>query len=212
MGGLMTDLNLASRPARNEALPAIAFYVGLVALLALSVKHAFVVRSLMPDQTSTRKAEVTALEEEASRLRRESAALRGPLPDKAVLARWAAIKELVDKRTFSWTRLLARLETVIPQGVRIAAIAPRVEKGVVHLELTVEVQSSEAGLELLKRLQQRSAFRDATPISDTSKDEGSEYRYSMLYDPSAPDEARPAAPTTPADDADATEGEGEESP
>lgn len=209
----MTDLNLASRPARNETLPALAFYVALSALLALSVKHAFVVRSLMPDRTSTRRAEVTALEEEAGRIRRESASLRDPLPDKAVLARWAAIKELVDKRTFSWTRLLQRLETVIPEGVRILAIAPHVNKGVMNLDLAVEVQSSEAGLELLKRLQQRAAFRDAMPISDSApQDQVREYRYSMRYDPSAPDEARPAAAKTPVDDAADPEAEAEESP
>lgn len=210
----MAELNLASRPARNETLPTLAFYLGLAALLALTAKHAFVVRDLMPGRTSARRAEVLALEEEQGRIRRESASLRGPLPDKAVLARWAAIKVLVDRRTFSWTRLLARLETVIPEGVRILAIAPRVDKGLVTLELAVAVRSSEAGLEILKRLQQRAAFRDAMPISDSaSKDDVSEYRYSMRYDPSAPDEARPAADaqeSQAADDSDAP-ADGEES-
>jgi len=208
----MTDLNLASRPARNETLPTLAFVFALVALLGLTAKHVAVARSLMPDRISTRRQEVDALEAEADRIRRESASLRSPLPDKAVLARWAAIKELVDKRTFSWTRLLARLETVIPEGVRIVAIAPRVDKETVHLELTAEVQSSEAGLELLKRLQQRSAFREAMPVSERSNNEVNEYRYSMRYDPSAPDEAHPAAATSPEEDADVPEAEAEESP
>jgi len=182
-------------------------------LVGLTAQHVAVVRSLMPDRISTRRQEVDALEAEAGRIRRESAGLRGPLPDKAVLARWAALKELVDKRTFSWTRLLARLETVIPEGVRIVAIAPHMDKSTVELDLTVEVQSSEAGLELLKRLQQRSAFRDAMPISDSSlKDEVSEYRYSMRYDPSAPDEARPAAATPPEEDEPVTGEETEEFP
>ena len=102
---------------------------------------------------------------------------------------------------------------MIPQGVRIVAIAPHMDKSTVELDLTVEVQSSEAGLELLKRLQQRSAFRDAMPLSDSSlKDEVGEYRYSMRYDPSAPDEARPVAATPPAEDAAAPEEEAEESP
>ncbi len=186
----MADLNLASRPARNETLPTLAFYVGLVALVALTVEHGLVVRGLMPDRTSARKAEVARLEDEATDIRRRAADLRAPAPDKALVARWAAIKDLVDKRTFSWTRLLSRLEPLIPEGVRITSIAPQVEKGSIQLDLVVEAQSYDEGLVLLQRLQQRAAFREARPVSATVKDEVSEYHYTMRYDPSAPDEGR----------------------
>jgi Tfp pilus assembly protein PilN len=188
----MADLNLASRPARNETLPTLGFYVALAALMGVTVEHGITVRSLMPDRTSARRAEVARLEEDAARIRVQAAALRSPAPDKGVVARWVAIKDLVDKRTFSWTKLLSRLETVIPEGVRITAIVPHVEKGTVQLELTVEAQSYEEGLVLLQRLQQRAAFRGPRPVSASSKDDVSEYRYSMEYDPTAPDEARAA--------------------
>jgi Tfp pilus assembly protein PilN len=184
----MADLNLASRPARNETLPTLTFYVGLVALVALTVEHGLVVRGLMPDRTSARKAEVARLEDEAADIRRRAADLRAPAPDKALVARWTAIKDLVDKRTFSWTRLLSRLEPLIPVGVRITSIAPQVEKGSIQLDLVVEAQSYDEGLVLLQRLQQRAAFREARPVSAAVKDEVSEYHYTMRYDPSAPDE------------------------
>jgi hypothetical protein len=205
----MADLNLASRPARNETLPTIGFYVGLAALVVLTVEHGFVVRGLLPDRTSARKAEVARLEGEAESIRKRAVALRGPAPDKAVVLRWAAIKDLVDKRTFSWTKLLSRLETLTPEGVRITSIAPQVEKGRIHLDLDVEARSYDKGLELLQRLQRRAAFRDARPVSATVKDDVSEYHYTMLYDPTAPDEGRPAgsaagplADATPSDDED----------
>jgi Tfp pilus assembly protein PilN len=213
----MTDLNLASRPARNPTLPTLGFYAALVLLLAVTVRHGFVVRSLMPDRTSVRRAEAARLEEEAVGLRRRAAAaLRAPAPDKAVVARWAAIKDLVDRRTFSWTKLLSRLETVIPEGVRITAINPHVEKGRIKLELTAEAQSYEEGLALLQRLQTRAAFRDVSPVSASEKEDVSEQRYVMWYDPSAPDEARPAPSTgdsgAAAADADASDDEPEDVP
>ncbi len=187
----MADLNLASRPARNETLPSLGFYVGLVVLLALSVEHGFVVRGLMPDRTSARRAAVARLQAEAASIRSRAAALRSPAPDKAVVARWAALKDLVDKRTFSWTKLLSRLESLIPEGVRITSIAPTVEKGTIKLDLVVEAQSYDEGLVLLQRLQQRAAFRDARPVSAAAREDVSEYHYTMLYDPAAPDEAHP---------------------
>ena len=189
----MADLNLASRPARNETLPTLGFYVGLVVLLVLSVEHGFVVRALMPDRTSARRAEVARLQAEAASIRSRAAALRSPAPDKAVVARWAAIKDLVDKRTFSWTKLLSRLERLIPEGVRITSIAPAVEKGTIQLDLAVEAQSYDEGLVLLQRLQERAAFRDVIPVSAATREDLSEYHYTMLYDPAAPDEAHPAA-------------------
>ena len=126
----MRALNLATPafPQRDAARTWPLPLLGRV-LVAVTAKHAFVVRALLPDRTSALHDEVDALEAEAARLRAEAGGLRGPAPDAALVARWSLIKDLVDQRTFSWTRLLARLEKVIPEGVRIAAIAPTVRRG-----------------------------------------------------------------------------------
>jgi Tfp pilus assembly protein PilN len=191
-------LNLASRPARNEVLPALLFYLALAAALAMTVKHGFVLRRLLPDKTSALHARVTSLQSEAARLRGEGAALRGPAPDPAVVARWSELKDLVDRRTFSWTRLLASLERVVPEGVRVSAILPSVKGGQIHLEISAQAQSTAAGFELLKRLQARPEFEDAVPLSVAEsgrEGEGTkEFHIKMRYRPEAAPAEEPATP------------------
>ena len=194
----MPLLNLASKPARNETLPSVGFYLALVAMTAVTAKHALVVRSLLPARTSARREEVLALESEAASIQKEAAELSGPPPSKSVVERWTAIRDLVDRRTFSWTRLLARLEKVLPEGVRITAISPRLEKGAMRLSLTAEARSQEQGLELLKRLQSAAAFREVMPESENPRSGVSEYHYTMRYDPSVPEEAAQAGVAAPA--------------
>jgi len=192
----MRALNLASRPVRNEALPSLLFYVAASVALALTVKHAFVFRGLLPDRTSALHAEVAKLDAEATRLRSEEGALRGPAPDPLLVARWSELKDLVDRRTFSWTRLLASLERVVPEGVRISSIVPNVRKGDIRLDISAQAQSTDAGFEFMKRLQQRPEFEEPVPVSiaDAAQegDGAKEFRYAMLYRPDAAPAEEPA--------------------
>ena len=209
----MRVLNLATRPFRNEALPSAAFWASALLLVALTTKQALVIRALLPDKTSALHDEVKTLDAEAARLRAEAATLRGPAPDGAVVKRWSQLKDLVDQRTFSWTRLMVLLEKVIPEGVRISAITPTVHQGEVRLDLSAQAQSTEGGLEMLKRLQQRPEFQDAVPVSvSESGAEGEtvkEFRYAMFYDPMAA--PAPEAPAAQAEaPADATGDPGED--
>lgn len=202
------SLNFASRPFRNDALPSLFFYVMLVLVVGVTLKHVLVLRGLLPGRMSALQSDLSSLEADATRLRNEGAVLRGPAPDPASVAEWSELKDLVDRRTFSWTRLLARLEKLVPEGVRISAINPRVRKGQIQLELSAQAQTKEAGFELLKRLQERPEFENVVPVTVTDagqeEEETKEFRYSMRYVPStspveepvaAPTEAAPSAET-----------------
>jgi len=68
-----------------------------------------------------------------------------------VVAQWTLLKELVDRRTFSWTSLFSVLEQTLPPSVRLLTITPRLDKGVLRLELTAATRSYEAGYELMRR-------------------------------------------------------------
>jgi hypothetical protein len=198
------SLNFASRPFRNDALPSLFFYVMLAVVAGVTVKHALVLRGLLPGRMTALQSELSTLEAEAGRLRSEASVMRGPAPDPASVAEWSELKDLVDRRTFSWTRLLARLEKLVPEGVRISAIVPSVRKGQIQLDLSAQAQSKEAGFELLKRLQERPEFEDVVPVTVTGvgqeDEETKEFRYAMRYVPSASpaDELAPAA-SEPAD-------------
>ena len=189
--------NLASRPFGNERLPALLLLAGLLALLAISVQQALLVRRLLPDAAAARLAEAAALETDVAKLRSDGATLRGPGPDKASLARWIALKEMVDLRSFAWTALLGRLEKTVPPGVRLMSVSPGWEKGRLRLGLRVLAQTSDAGFELVQALEDQPDFDEVYPLSKQADSGGGAYQLelTMLYLPSAaPAEKEQVAP------------------
>jgi hypothetical protein len=192
-------LNFASQPFRNERLPALLFGVAAVVLVALTIRHAFVLRALLPARTSKLHVEVAALETELDRLRAEGRNLTAPKPDKQELAEWSVLKDLVDRRTFSWTGLFARLEKVLPREVRLVSIAPNVKNGLVVLDIVAVAQPSQAGLGLVGLLERREEFEDVYPVRVMEKEGGeAEFNYTMRYLPDAVWEESSAA-AVPAD-------------
>jgi Tfp pilus assembly protein PilN len=175
-------LNLASQPFRNETLPGLLLAVGALVLAGVTLKHALVIRSVLPGRTSGLHAEVDGLEAEAARLRTEARTLRAPRPDAAQLAQWSQLKELVDRRAFSWTTLFAVLEEALPLGVRLLSIAPSVEKGEVTLGLTAVARSYEDGIDFIRVLEERPEFEDVVPKSRDEERE-SRFVYTMKYIP-----------------------------
>jgi Tfp pilus assembly protein PilN len=193
----VTPANLALRPFRNERLPNLLFALAGVAVIALTARHAFLVRALLPGRTSALHDEVTRLEGEATRLRAEQASLRGVAPDPKALARWVVVKDLVDRRAFSWTMLFARLEERLPDGARLVSIAPDVHRGEIVLDVMAVVRSPEVGWQFIRALEEGGDFDDVFPLSEG---QGGEFHYKMRYRPRATPavaDARTDAATVP---------------
>ena len=93
------------------------------------------------------------------------------------------MSNLVDRRAFSWTDLLARLEQVLPPGVHLVSIAPTIQKGQVALEFEAIARTTEEGLELVKALQARKDFADVFLTGLDKGKEGSELGISLRYVP-----------------------------
>lgn len=175
----MKALNLAQRPFRNERLAAMVFAASAAVLIGVTLWHAVVIRNLLPARTSERHREVAALEAEATKLRDEARTLKTETPPAATLAQWNLVKELVDRRAFSWTGLFARLEQLIPPGVRLISISPSVRKGQVELDVDAAVRSREAGWEFVRVLEDGGDFYNVYPKSEN----GNEFRYGIRYRP-----------------------------
>lgn len=188
----MKALNLAERPFRNERLAATAFAAVSAVLLGVTVWHAIVIRSLLPARTTERHQEVAALEAEASRLdAEERVLLKMETPPAATLAEWNLVKDLVDRRAFSWTGLFARLEQVIPEGVRLTSVSPSVAKGEVQLDVDATVRSREAGWDFVRALDDGGDFYGVYPRREAAN----EFSYVVRYRPRKP--GLPAGPPTP---------------
>ncbi len=156
--------NLAARPFRNETLPALLLGLGWLVLVAGTVGHGFALARLLPASTSARHLEVDELETRLARLETRAASFKRDVP-AATLSEWLFIKDMVDRRAFSWTRLLRNLEEVLPEGVRVIALAPDVDHNVLLLKLEAHVRAPEDGLELVRRLEQRPEFDHVDPLS-----------------------------------------------
>jgi Tfp pilus assembly protein PilN len=186
----MKALNLAQHPFRNERLAATAFAAAAAVLIGVTVWHAVVIRNLMPARTSERHREVAALEAELTKLRDEARTRKTETPPASILAQWNLVKDLVDRRAFSWTGLFARLEQVIPDGVRLTSISPSVRKGQVDLDVEAAVRSREAGWEFVRVLEAGGDFYNVYPRSES----GNEFRYVIRYRPRSPSPASTALP------------------
>ncbi len=194
--------NLASRPFGNERLAALLLVTGLLALVAITAQQALLVRRLLPQRSAARHTEAAALEAEVAKLRSDGATLRGPGPDKATLARFMSLKEIVDRRSFAWTALLGRLEKTVPPSVRLVRVSPGWENGRLRLGLRVLAQTSDAGFALVQALEDQPDFDEVYPISKQVDPAGDAYLFelTMLYLPSAaPAEPQPATPDSAED-------------
>ncbi len=174
-------LNLASRPFRNESLPNLGFALVSVFALALTVQHAFALRGLLGERSSALHTQAAGLESELSSLRREAQSVRVQAPESGRLAEWRAVKELVDRRTFSWTLLLSRLESVLPAGVRLETIAPSLSGGVLRLELRAVARSRDVGYDFAAALQAQGSFDAVLPRAVDSEAKGERFSYTMVY-------------------------------
>jgi Tfp pilus assembly protein PilN len=181
-------LNLATRPVRNERLPGLVFAVAAVAMLLVTVQHAFIAYRLMPARSKALAAEVESLHKESDALDEEKAGLAKLTFDPKQKAEWAVLKTLIDRRTLSWSRLFEVLEKVLPNEVRLVSVNPRVREGKYELDMTIRSQTVDDGFKFIRRLEQRDEFADVSQRSVDGKTTGqnarpgeAEFQLTMRY-------------------------------
>lgn len=178
-------LNLATTPFVNESLPGLLVGAACVIVVVATFYHGFLVARLLSPSTSARAKEVRALDAELAELRKEEPALRGLRVEAATLKEWGRVKEIVDRRALGWSDLFARLEDVLPRGVRLVSIAPSVGRDGIKLELTAVARAPEDGFEFARALQSRPEFVEAVPtgVAEIANGGGNEFKYTMRYLP-----------------------------
>ena len=157
----MRTLNLARQPFRNERLPTLALSLGLLLLAALSVHHVLAALELRPGGRRNAERELATIDKEIAGLRAESEGLSGVSAQKEAIAEWTALKDLVDRRAFSWTGLFASLEAALPPGVRLESVSPESDKGQIVVNLDAVGRSIEDALALPTALHAQGEFEGA---------------------------------------------------
>lgn len=191
-------LNLATRPFRNERLPATLTGLAAAVLAVLTVVHVLQVRRLLPGGPADLGQEVAALEREAAGLRRISAS-RAPQPAAATVAEWRTLAGLVEQRRFSWVALLGDLERALPRGVRLTSISPNVRRDHVALAVRALARPAQEGLALIEALEQSPEFSGVIPLSVSEEAGEGVIDYSLRYTPRpAPSPTASPSPAAPA--------------
>jgi hypothetical protein len=178
---MRSPLNLASRPVRNERLPALLFVLATVLLVGVTIHHALILRRLWPTRSAALAQEVVRLGGEMKNLEAQSARMKSAPVSPAQNAEWRIVRELVDRRTFWWSELFASFEEVLPPEVRIVSVAPRVREGRYQVDLVARLANPQAGLNFVKVLEDRPEFESVFP-RDCGEQQGEfECRYEMIY-------------------------------
>jgi Tfp pilus assembly protein PilN len=181
------SLNLASKPFSNRILPwaltAIILFVSLIGLI-------FVIKL-----TTNAKNEASVLEAEINVLKqREHAALEAAkrlqqelsVDQKQALP---AAHALVDRKAFSWSRLLADLETSLPAKVKVTRIAVRevsrqADQTVAQLDLAVFSEDPATVNAMISSMHDEGIFQAEIRNQSLQKgrgEAGTEYELSVIY-------------------------------
>jgi hypothetical protein len=178
---MSAPLNLASRPVRNDRLPALLFFVATALLAGATLYHGLLVRRLWPSRSSALHAEVVGLRSEMQNLRAQAVRMRTERVPAQQLAEWKVIRDLVDQRTFWWSELFQTFEEVLPPEVRLLTVTPRVSSGNYRIDITARLDSAPTGLSLVHTLEERPEFEGVNPHDCAEKNGEVECRYTMRY-------------------------------
>jgi Tfp pilus assembly protein PilN len=78
------------------------------------------------------------------------------------------VVEVLQARSINWTQMFMDLERILPPGVRIVHIQPKVEKGIVSVHFVVGATNQEAKLKLLKSFENSTSFSNLKWVSEKS--------------------------------------------
>jgi Tfp pilus assembly protein PilN len=90
---------------------------------------------------------------------------------KQVLDRAAFLNSLIGQRSFPWTKVFMDLEQILPPGVRVVNISPKLENGRAQVELTIGAESDESKIKFLQNLERSKVFSDIQVKDDRHSDQ-----------------------------------------
>jgi Tfp pilus assembly protein PilN len=184
-----SDLNLASKPFSNRLLPwaltAIILFISVIGLLV-------VVRltTVANGQARTIEAEIATLRQQEQTLMKGAEEVKNSLNAEQQIAVPAA-HQLIDRRNFSWSRLLVDLEASLPPNVRVTRIAVRDvnkqgDQTIAGLELVVFTKNPATMSQMITAMHGEGTFQPEIRAQNLSKgrgENGTEYELYVVYRP-----------------------------
>jgi Tfp pilus assembly protein PilN len=196
---MSTRLNLSSNPFRNRFLPwTIAAFVAVLSIAALL---------LIAQSTFQTNAKILAAEHDVTELRKQTDSLKQQAQAVETALTPGQKRELkyahalVDRKSFSWSRLFVDLEASLPGEIRVTRIAVKSvgmqgDRPVADLDLVVASKSATNVTQMIEDMESGGIFH-AELVSQNpqrGKNEvGSEYELNVHYVPRAGYAVEPSA-------------------
>jgi Tfp pilus assembly protein PilN len=184
-----SNLNLASKPFTNRILPwVLTFAILSVAFVGLLVVVALTTSTNR--EAARTEAEINTLKQEEKKLVEAAKEVKSSLTPEQQEGLKAA-HELVDRRTFSWSKLFGDLEASLPNSVRVSRIAVRnvVSDGdvtVAELELAAFAKSPTTIIDMIGSMNRDGIFQAQLISQNLQKgrgEAGTEYELLVIYRP-----------------------------
>jgi len=166
--------NISTRPFYNEGLVNLLLVIAAVGGVALAVYNVTQVSALSEERRVFTKVRDDALAEAATI--NANAERQGKNLDQSAFfmlgAQTQEANSKIDERRFSWTVFFSLMEKTLPLDARLVAVAPRDERGTLHVDLIVEGKTSGDIAAFLDALQQTGSFYDVYTSATQTNDSG----------------------------------------
>lgn len=186
---MSTKLNLAGKPFSNRALPwSVTILVVAVSLVAFVLIIRATARAKAQSQAV--QSDINTLNQQAQTFQKQAEDVRIALTAEQLKTLGSA-HELVDRKRFSWSRLLADLESALPGSVRVSRISVRDvaaqgDQTLAGLDLTVVSKAPSTITEMIADMDRAGIFQAELRSQNLQKgrgETGTEYELSVLYRP-----------------------------
>ena len=155
------DLNLSTRPFKPYRAANLGMFVLLLLLIGLSVWQGYNYKRYF--------ALASGIQERELELRTEDEVLTGRIAEVTTrmsrsdvqekLSEVDFLNELIVRKTFSWTRVFATLERILPEGVHLTSLTPTVlDDGTILLSIGVRGRTPTEAYQFVSTLEESKVF------------------------------------------------------
>ena len=166
------DINLASQPYEDAR----QFWmrwgtaVGAVAVLTLVLLALDTTGWINARRDRIAIAEKRAMIVDRDQLRANAERILSLPQNRSTRDQSQFLNELIERKAFSWTRVLENLEKVMPPRVHLMSINPQLdEDNQLGLKMTVAGDSRDRAIELARRMEESRRFSQTNIISERSE-------------------------------------------
>ena len=162
-------LNLSTSPLEsNRRFTVGAGVVGTIAVLALLVLSYRTYSVWRSDKELRGKQDALEVQIDNLQKQRQSLSSFFENPDTMQRRQRAAyLNSLIQQRAFPWIKIFMDLEKILPEGVRVVSISPKLAGDTLQLTVLVGAMNDESKLKFLKALENAPEFSHIELLSET---------------------------------------------